>query len=276
LTGLTSAPHDPSRPEPPRLLVTGVDALGVEVVRLVLGHGDDPAALLAAHGWEVQRARDVVSHTVGKHVLTMSFVVERSFAVEPDVASPIELGLPPHRDADLVIGAGEVPRPHQRVAAYAIVTCALGVLMTQFSDRTNAAGRWGLPGGGLEAGESPDRAVLREAWEESGQLIEVGELAFVQTSHWIGRAPTGRLEDFHAVRLVYRASCHAPTDPVVHDVGGTTATAAWVPPTDLDRLDVASSWRSLLSGVVMAPDEPYDPEHHEQQTDSDDRTRPQL
>jgi 8-oxo-dGTP diphosphatase len=117
---------------------------------------------------------------------------------------------------------------------------------------------------------------VREAWEESGQVIEVGALALIQTTRWLGRAPSGRLEDFHAVRIVYRASCHSPTEPVVHDVGGTTASAAWVPPTDLDRLDVASSWRWLMSGAVMAPDEADGPEHHQQQTDAHDRARPQL
>jgi 8-oxo-dGTP pyrophosphatase MutT (NUDIX family) len=148
--------------------------------------------------------------------------------------------------------------------------------MTQLSDRTNAGGQWGLPGGGLEGAEAPERAVVREVWEESGQVIEVGELARIHSSRWIGRAPTGGLEDFHAVRLVYRASCHAPIDPVVYDLGGTTASAAWVPPTDLDRLDVASSWRWLMSGVVMAPDEADGPEHHEQETDAHDCARPQL
>jgi 8-oxo-dGTP diphosphatase len=257
------------RREPPRLIVVGVDVLGAEVIRLVLGHGDDPVALLAVHGWQVRWARDVMSETGGKHVLTMSFVVE------PHVVAALQLGVPLHRDEDLVTIQGEVAQPHQRVAAYAYVTSSRGVLMTQFSDRTNAAGQWGLPGGGLQSTEAPDRAVVREAWEESGQVIEVRALALIHTGRWIGRAPTGRLEDFHAVRVVYRASCHAPTEPVVHDVGGTTASAAWVPPTDLDRLDVASSWRSLMSGVVMAPDEAGGPEHHEQGTDAHDRARPQ-
>jgi 8-oxo-dGTP pyrophosphatase MutT (NUDIX family) len=257
------------QPEPPRLIVVGVDVLGAEVVSLVLGHGDDPVTLLAVHGWQVQRARDVMSDTGGKQVLTMSFVVE------PHRVAPWQLGVA-HRDEELVTIEGEVPQPYQRVAAYAYVTSSRGVLMTQFSDRTNSGGQWGLPGGGLETAEAPDRAVVREAWEESGQVIEVSALALIQTARWIGRAPTGRLEDFHAVRLVYRASCHAPTRPVVHDVGGTTASAAWVPPTDLDRLDVASSWRSLMSGVVMAPDEADGPEHHEQETDAHDRARPQL
>ena len=237
------------RPEPPSLVVVGVDGLGAEVVRLVLGHGDDPVALLAAHGWEVKRARHVLSDARGKHVLTMVFVVEAQ------AVAALELGVPLRRDEHLVPVEGEVPQRYQRVAAYALVTSLRGVLMTQFSDRTNAEGQWGLPGGGIEAEEAPDRAVVREVWEESGQVIEVGGLALVHTSRWVGRAPSGRLEDFHAVRLVYRASCHAPTEPVVHDVGGTTAAAAWVPPTDLDQLDVTSSWRSVMSGVVMAPDE---------------------
>ena len=256
--------------------MVGVDVLGAEVARLVLGHGDDPVALLAVHGWRVRRARDVISDSGEKHVLTMSFVVEATLVGEAALAvAPLELGVTMRRDDDLVPVEGEVPALYQRVAAYAFVTSSRGVLMTQFSDRTNAQGQWGLPGGGVEADEAPERAVVREAWEESGQVIEVSELALVHTSHWIGRAPTGRLEDFHAVRLVYRASCHAPTDPVVHDVGGTTAAAAWVPPTGLGRLDVASSWRSLLSGVVMAPDEADGSQDQEQETDAHDRARPQ-
>ncbi|MEO6143293.1 MAG: NUDIX domain-containing protein [Dermatophilaceae bacterium] len=247
-----------------------MEVSGVEVVRLVLGHGDDPVALLAGHGWGVRRVRDVVSDTSGKHVLTMTFVVDAH-----DVARR-EPGVSPHQDDHLAPVEGEVAEPYQRVAAYAFVTSSLGVLMTQFSDRTNAHGQWGLPGGGIEVDEAPERALVREVWEESGQVIEVDELALVDTRHWIGRAPAGRLEDFHAVRLVFRASCLVPAEPVVHDLGGTTAAAAWVPPKDLDRLDVAASWRSLVSGFVMAPDEADGPQDHQQETDADDGARPQL
>jgi len=259
----------------PRLVVVGVDLNGVEVARLALGHGDDPTRLLATHGWRVRRVMDVMSHPAEGHLLAMTFVVETVGAVTPHPAVPLDPEGPRRRDADLVVGKGEAPQRHQRVSAHAVVTSSRGVLMTQFSDRTNAPGQWGPPGGGLEPHEGPDRAVLREVWEESGQVIQLRELALVQSLHWIGRAPSGRLEDFHAVRLLYRASCHAPTAPVVHDVGGTTASAAWVPPTELDRLDVVASWRSPLSSVVMATDEADGPDHHHDQTDADDRARPQ-
>jgi len=251
------------------LIVVGVDAAGVEVARLALRHGADPTLLLRAHGWQVRRARDVVRHPVERHVLTLTFVVEL-FLAQPWQAQVSQVS-----QDDQVSAGADAPFRYQRVAAYALVTSSRGFLVTQFSDRTGVAGQWGLPGGGLEAGEAPESAVMREVWEESGQVVEVGELARVETSHWVGHSPAGRLEDFHAVRVVYRARCPQPTDPVVHDVDGTTEAAAWWLPADLDLLALTTSWRSTLSAVVTAPEEADGPDHRHHHPDSDDRARPQ-
>jgi len=40
---------------------------------------------------------------------------------------------------------------------------------------------WGLPGGSLEYGESPEVAVIREIWEETNLRIEIERLLFVKT-----------------------------------------------------------------------------------------------
>ena len=282
----------------PRLLVVGVSLDGAEVARLALGHGDDPNSLLALHGWDVLRVRDVVRHPVDRSGLTMTFVVRaspghlRGVASVPDGARSGHQAVPPNSSARQT-ASGDVAQSggafrHQRVAAYAVVTSSRGFLMTQFSSLTGAPGQWGLPGGGLEAGEAPDRAVLREVWEESGQVIEVSELALIATSCWVGLAPGGRLEDYHAVRVIYRAICPDPTEPVVHDIGGTTASAAWLLPADLDLLALTSGWRSILdevtplaargaavSDVVMAPDQTDCPDHHHDDTDPDDASRPE-
>lgn len=263
---------------------------GAQVARLRLDHGDDPKDLLAARGWDVVRARDVIRHPVERHLLTLSFVVERSAGrptargdvppVElsddgasddnipddsfPDDSFPDDVArdgvardggardddVPDDDVPDDAVPGVEGALRHQRVAAYAVVTSWRGVLMTQFSEQTGAAGQWGLPGGGLEADETPERAVLREVWEESGQVIQVSELAMIGTSRWVGLAPNGRLEDYHVVRVIYRAFCREPTEPVVHDVGGTTASAAWLPSADLDLLALTSGWRSILREVT--------------------------
>jgi 8-oxo-dGTP pyrophosphatase MutT (NUDIX family) len=285
----------------PLLFVVGVDLDGAEVARLALGHGDDPKGLLAVHGWDVLRVREVARHPVRSQLLTLTFVVESarpSSAQVRRVAAPTSQAPSPRNgvqaDPDSLIMSGggvpggEVAVRHQRVAAYAVVTSSRGLLMTQFSGQTGAEGQWGLPGGGLEAEEGPDRAVLREVWEESGQVIEVSELALIATSRWVGLAPRGQLEDYHAVRVIYRAICPEPTDPVVHDVGGTTASAAWFLPADLEGLALTPAWRSILSEVtglgvggaavsevVMAPDETDRPDHHHDHSDADDPARPE-
>jgi len=45
---------------------------------------------------------------------------------------------------------------------------------------------WGLPGGGLERGESPEATVIRELYEETSFEVEVERLLFVKTM-WIDR-----------------------------------------------------------------------------------------
>jgi 8-oxo-dGTP diphosphatase len=237
----------PARRPGPRIVLVGHER-GEPVVEAPLGHGDDPADVLGARGWVVERALATESRAGEEHILTVRFAVRR----RPASLGPVTVGVT-RRDEGLVLAPGEVPHPYQRVAAYAVVSSARGLLLTQLSDRTNAPGQWGLPGGGIDPGEDPVDAVVRECWEESGQHVQVTGLAMMQTSHWVGRAPGGRVEDFHAVRIIYRATCPEPTDPVVHDVGGTTADARWVHPAELGDLPLTTGWHSVLVALSVLP-----------------------
>lgn len=203
-----------------------------------LPHGADPHRLAWELGYRIVRP---LSATGSAPDLTLTVQVGRH-------GRSAELQEPKTRsiDPDLDLSTEPEPVVRQRLAAYGIVLSARGVLATQFSDRTAVPGLWGLPGGGIDPGESPSQALIREIGEETGQEPDISHLLDVQTDHWIGRSPSRVVEDFHAVRIIYAASCAMPSDPVVHDQGGTTAAATWVPLEHWARRPWSSGARVLL------------------------------
>ncbi len=130
----------------------------------------------------------------------------------------------------------------QRLAAYVVaVRDAAGagadreVLLTRLSSTTGRPEHWTLPGGGVEHGEHPVAAVVRETHEETGLEVVPGPVLDVDSVHRVGRGPGGDPEDFHAVRVVYTAASIGGGAPRVVDVGGSTDRAAWVSLDDVRR-----------------------------------------
>ena len=219
--------------------IIGVQAAGgAPVFSAILPHGEDPYRLAWEHGFRIVRPLSA-SGTWPDLQLTVQVSAHQR---DRTLREPRRRTM----DADLDPDSFAVPpTPRQRVAAYGIVVSDLGLLATQFSDLTAVPGLWGLPGGGIDPGESPSQAVIREVTEETGQQLSISQLLDVQTDHWIGRAPSGVVEDFHAVRIVYAGRCAAPSAAIVHDVGGTTAAAEWI---DLNQWTQRpwSSWARLI------------------------------
>lgn len=224
------------------MFIRGEDGLGRERFTIPLGHGEAPSAVTERLGW---RLTEPLSTEGTVEDLLLRVRVQR---IRPRTRQAKR----PPQAAGLVIAPGEIAQTRQRIAAYALTLSSLGVLSTQFSAHTAAAGMWGLPGGGLDPGETPVAAVVREVWEETSQQISVGPLLAVQTDHWIGRAPHGNLEDFQAIRLFYRAECASPSTPVVIDVNGTTSQAAWVPSAKWSRWKWTPAYRAVMraSGLI--------------------------
>lgn len=219
--------------------IVGVGSPGTgELVRLVVGHGQHPHQLLWRRGLVIG---DLLSAQLedGEVVITARVHHRHPGSRPPRIR---------HRgiDPDLAVASAELPVDNQRIAAYAVVRSSRGVLGTECSDKTAVPGLWQLPGGGLNPGESPSEALIREVAEETGQVVRINRLIDLQSDHWVGRAPNGVLEDFHALRIIYTATCLEPTTPSVIDIDGTTSQAAWIPLRSWRSLPWTSGARSLL------------------------------
>lgn len=82
-------------------------------------------------------------------------------------------------------------RPRYRVAVAAIIMDIDGrILLCKHTYRKLHP--WGLPGGGLEFGESPECGIQREVWEETGFKVNVEKLLFAESS-----------QEFHHIGLIY-------------------------------------------------------------------------
>jgi 8-oxo-dGTP diphosphatase len=133
----------------------------------------------------------------------------------------------------------------QRLAAKALVVRDGRVLLTRNAPSAAEPGVWTLPGGGVEHGENPGAAVVREVHEETGLAAEVGALLGVHDEHFTGTAPTGLEEDYHGVHLVFEASV-GPGVPTVLEEGGTADAADWF------HLEDVASGAVPVSDVVTA------------------------
>jgi 8-oxo-dGTP pyrophosphatase MutT (NUDIX family) len=127
----------------------------------------------------------------------------------------------------------------QRVASYALVLRGpVGdqqVLLTRIAPHAVHGGRWHLPGGGLDFQEDPRAGLVREVHEETGLAVTLGQPLEVHDIALTGVAPTGRLEEFHGIHLIFLGAVESAEEPRVVEVDGTTDAVAWVPLADVEN-----------------------------------------
>jgi ADP-ribose pyrophosphatase len=94
-----------------------------------------------------------------------------------------------------------------------------------------ARGLWTFPGGAVELGESVRDAARREALEETGLEVRLGEVALV-LDH-VGRDAVGRVQ-YHYIIIDYHAE---PIGGELHP-GTDVSEARWASLEDLDDLEM--------------------------------------
>lgn len=108
-----------------------------------------------------------------------------------------------------------------RVAAYGLITRPQEILLCRLSDKVpRYAGQWTLPGGGVEFGEHPETAMLREVQEETGLSVTSGGLAGIDSM-----LLNGQKSDHHGIRIIYFAL--NPIGELRHETDGTTDLGRW-------------------------------------------------
>lgn len=111
-----------------------------------------------------------------------------------------------------------------RVAAYGLVVDDGRILLCRLSEQVMGnVGHWTLPGGGIDFGEDPRNAAVREVFEETGLRVAVDELVAVDSALF-------SLSDHehHALRIIYRVRVLG--GDLVYEVDGSTDLCAWLTP----------------------------------------------
>ncbi|WP_128254998.1 8-oxo-dGTP diphosphatase MutT [Falsirhodobacter deserti] len=108
------------------------------------------------------------------------------------------------------------------VSAVALIDDQGRILLAQRPEGKSLAGLWEFPGGKVEAGETPEEALVRELAEELGISVACGELQpLTFASH--------AYESFHLLMPVF--SCHAWEGV---PKGREGQALEWVKPCDMD------------------------------------------
>ena len=109
-----------------------------------------------------------------------------------------------------------------RVAAYGVIVVNASILLTHWHEGR----QWSLPGGGIEEGEQPVGAAIREIREETGFTASLGRLlsadSIVIPGHARHGSSTAPLRSF---RIVYEAVIES--GELTHEVEGSSDEARW-------------------------------------------------
>lgn len=126
--------------------------------------------------------------------------------------------------------------PDQPVVGVGAVIIREGRLALIKRGNEPARGKWTIPGGHVELGESPENAVIRETMEETGLDVETPTLLDVVTN--VDLDKDGKIK-YHYVIIDYLVHVTAGTAQASSDA----AELRWVPFDEVESFNLTASFR---------------------------------
>ena len=132
-----------------------------------------------------------------------------------------------------------------RVAAYGIIKQDDKILLCRISDAVpHSVGKWTLPGGGIEFGESPEQAMVREVFEETGLRAVPRDVAGIDSLVVKNEEGTR-----HGIRIIYNT--RHESGELVFEQNGSTDCCQWftqqesrgLPIVALAKVGLELAWR---------------------------------
>lgn len=119
-----------------------------------------------------------------------------------------------------------------RVGAYGLILDSDQILLCRMSSQLpHLAGKWTLPGGGIEFREDPVDAMIREVREETGLRVDAAGLAAVNSN--AVDTDHGR---YHGIRIIYHTRLLG--GELTNEVDGTTDLCRWWPINETPNIDL--------------------------------------
>jgi len=132
------------------------------------------------------------------------------------------------------------PERRTRVGAYVLCERSDELLLVRF----RSVDRWTLPGGGIDHGERPEDAAVREVGEETGLVVALGRLLTIDSAIW-HHERNGRPRETHALHVVY--SGEVVGGQLRDEPEGSTDRAAWVPVAEARQLPGSTILQAALA-----------------------------
>lgn len=119
-------------------------------------------------------------------------------------------------------------RRETRIGCYGVIHQDQKILLCRLCDGQSHHGKWTLPGGGLEFGETIEEAMIREVLEETGLAVEPKSLAVTKS-----RVAEFDDKNLHLLQFLFEVEVVGGT--LVNETDGTTDLAQWVPLSEINE-----------------------------------------